>query len=199
MSNSSHVQIQTMKVSSGKSLKVLYPKVVGTYGEFVNYMNSKIVQQTQNLINQQVGDIPSRIVEMYGNYEIKNNQRQVLSLSLSNYTYHFQAAHGMTYIKSLTFDLKEEKLCSLKDLFLPESDYLNKLSTVIKTQIDKREIPVINEFTGIQNNQDFYIADKTLVIYFQLYELTPYAFGFPMFPISLYELQDIIDENGPLG
>ena len=43
------------------------------------------------------------------------------------------------------------------------------------------------------------MADKALVIYFQLYDITPYVFGFPMFPISVYEIQDIIDENGPLG
>ncbi|MFB4475682.1 RsiV family protein, partial [Oceanobacillus caeni] len=57
----------------------------------------------------------------------------------------------------------------------------------------------ITEFTKIEPNQYFYIADKTLVIYFQLYELAPYAFGFPMFPISVYDIQDIIDEEGPLG
>ena len=47
--------------------------------------------------------------------------------------------------------------------------------------------------------QHFYIADKTLVIYFQLYEITPYVVGLPMFPISVFDLADIIDESGPLG
>ena len=61
---------------------------------------------------------------MIGEFEIKNNQRQVLSLSLSNYTYHYHAAHGMTYIKSLTFDLQKEKQCKLKDLFKPGSNYI---------------------------------------------------------------------------
>lgn len=37
------------------------------------------------------------------------------------------------------------------------------------------------------------------MIYYQLYELTAYVFGFPQFPISVYEIQDIIKENGPLG
>jgi hypothetical protein len=34
---------------------------------------------------------------------------------------------------------------------------------------------------------------------YQLYELTPYVFGFPQFPISVYEIQDIIREDAPLG
>ena len=80
----------------------------------------------------------------------------------------------------------------------PESDYVKRLSILINTQIKQRDIQLLNGFTVIQPNQDFYIADKALVIYFQLYEITPYAFSFPMFPISVFDLQDIIDENGPL-
>ena len=38
-----------------------------------------------------------------------------------------------------------------------------------------------------------------LVIYFQLYEITPYVEGLPMFPISVFELADIIRENSPLS
>ncbi|OAH58405.1 hypothetical protein AWH48_18395 [Domibacillus aminovorans] len=162
-------------------------------------INRAIAYQTQQLINQQVGNMPTTVVQMIGSYEIKNNQRQVLSLSLSNYTYHDHAAHGMTYIKSLTFDLQKEKLYELKDLFKPGSDYVKRLSTLIRMQIKQRDIQLLGDFTEIQPNQDFYIADKALVIYFQLYEITPYVFGFPMFPISVFDLQDIIDENGPLG
>ncbi|WP_337445661.1 RsiV family protein [Ornithinibacillus scapharcae] len=63
----------------------------------------------------------------------------------------------------------------------------------------QRDIQLIEDFTEISPNQDFYIADKSLVIYFQLYEITPYVYGFPMFPISVYQIQDIIREDGPLG
>ena len=62
-----------------------------------------------------------------------------------------------------------------------------------------RDIQLLNEFTAIQTNQDFYIADKVLVIYFQLYEITPYVEGLPMFAISVFDLIDIIDENSPLS
>ena len=139
------------------------------------------------------------LLEMIGTYELKNNQRNVLSLTLSNYSYYYNAAHGMTNIKSLTFDLEKERLCELSDLFKPGSNYVDTISKLIHAQIKQRNIPLINEFTVIRPNQYFYIADKALVIYFQLYELTPYVFGFPMFPISVYDIQDIIDEDGPLG
>lgn len=194
------VAIQTIKLNSGPQKTVFYPQVTGMQNKVSQRaMNRAIAYQTQQLIDLQAGNMPTTIEEMEGSYEIKNNQREVLSLSLSNYAYHFHAAHGMTYIKSLTFDWQTGKLYQLKDLFKPGSDYVKRLSDLIRIQIQQRDIQLLNDFTAIQPNQDFYIADKSLVIYFQLYEITPYVFGFPMFPISVYSLQDIIDENGPLA
>ncbi|WP_083270655.1 DUF3298 and DUF4163 domain-containing protein [Bacillus marinisedimentorum] len=194
------VGIKTLKVSSGPKQYVFYPRASGMpHKGLERFINRAIASQTQQLINEQAGNMPSAVEEMIGYYEIKNNQRQVLSLSLINYTYHYYAAHGMTYIKSLTFDLEKGKLCKLKDLFKPGSDYVTKLSSLIDAQIKERNIQLLGDFISIRPNQDFYIADKCLVVYFQLYEITPYVTGFPMFPISVYEMEDIIDENGPLG
>lgn len=193
-------EIQTLEIREGTNKVVYYPHVTlkNNYS-LQQAINQDVITKTQQLIDQQAAEAPSSLVEMLGYYEIKNNQRDVLSFTFSNYAYHYQAAHGMTYINSLTYDLQKQKACTLEDLFQPNSDYVERLSQLIREQINQRDIPIINEFTAIAPNQDYYIADKSLVIYFQLYELAPYAFCFPMFPISVYDIQDIIDENGPLG
>jgi len=194
------VSIRTQVVRFGPQKRVYYPQVERMRNQKLQQLiNQSILQQAQGLISFQVGNMPSTVAEMLGYYEIKNNQRQVLSLTQTNYTYHDRAAHGMTFIRSLTFDLKKGKRCDLKDLFKPGSDYVKRLSTLVSEQIKERNIDLLSEFTTISPNQEFYIADKTLVLYFQLYDLTPYVFGFPMFPISVYDIQDIIDEDGPLG
>ncbi len=194
------VSIRTHAFRFGPQKRVYYPQVEQMQNQQLQHLiNQSIVHQTQSLISLQVGNMPTTVKEMLGYYEIKNNQRQVLSLTQSNYIYHDKAAHGMTFIRSLTFDLKRGRRCVLKDLFKPGSDYEKRLSALIHEQIKERNIELISEFTTISPNQDFYIADKTLVIYFQLYDMTPYVFGFPMFPISVYDIQDIIDEDGPLG
>jgi hypothetical protein len=194
------VSIRTQAFRFGPQKRVYYPQVERMRNQQLQQLiNQSIIHQTQGLISLQVGNMPSTVVEMLGYYEIKNNQRQVLSLTQSNYTYHDKAAHGMTYIRSLTFDLKRGRRCDLKDLFKPDSDYVNRLSTLVSQQIKERNIDLLSEFTTISPNQEFYIADKTLVLYFQLYDLTPYVFGFPIFPISVYDIQDIINEDGPLG
>lgn len=189
-----------MTISTGPTKVVYYPRVSGMQNkQLQEFINNTILRQNQQLINEQTGNMDTTVVDLYGYYEIKNNQRDVLSLSLNNYVYHYHAAHGMTVIKSLTFDLQKGKQAELKDLFKQGSDYVKRISDLIDVQIKERDIPLLIDFTAIKPDQDFYIADKALVVYFQLYEITPYAYGFPMFPISVYDLQDIIDENGPLG
>lgn len=194
------VGIKTITISTGPTKVVYYPRVSGMQNkQLQEFINNTILRQNQQLINEQTGNMDTTVVDLYGYYEVKNNQRNVLSLSLSNYVYHYHAAHGMTVIKSLTFDLQKGKQAALKDLFKPGSDYVQRISDLIAVQIKERDIPLLVDFTAIKPDQDFYIADKALVVYFQLYEITPYAYGFPMFPISVYDLKDIVDENGPLG
>lgn len=194
------VQVKTAKVSKGMNKNVYYPQVLGIKNQALERLiNQSIVNQVQQLIDLQIRNLPTTVAEIVGTYEIKNNQRQVLSITLSNYTYHHKAAHGMTYIKSLTFDLKKVRQNELRDLFKSRSDYVKVLSTIIQKKIKQRDIQLLDGFTNIRPDQDFYIADKSLVIYFQLYEITPYVYGFPMFPISVFDIQDIIDETGPLG
>lgn len=195
------VSIATFAMSGGPKKTIFIPQAIQMMNKQLEVMiNHTIIKEIEAMIAQQDGEMEDVLVEeVLGTYEIKNNQRNVLSLSLSNYTYHARAAHGMTIIKSLTFDLRKGEKCTLKDLFKPGSDYVKRLSALIQEQIKVRDIQLLNGFTAIRPDQDFYLADKSIVIYFQLYELTAYVYGLPMFPISIYDLQDIIDENGPLG
>jgi hypothetical protein len=193
------VSIQTMSILAPK-ITIYYPGVKRLPNKNVQEkINHTIVQQVYALIQQQGYYQNPANTEMTGYYEIKSNERGILSLTLENYTYIYQHAHGLTILKSLTTDIQTGKFYQLKDLFKPNSDYVKKLSEIIDVQIKKRNIPLLDEFKGIRPDQDFYIADKALAVYFQAYEITPYYVGLPMFPISVYELADIIDENGPLG
>lgn len=194
------VSIETMIIQQ-QGMTIYYPQVVNLPNPNVQQaINQIIFQVMQTLIQQQYEQQDAEsFTEMIGTYEIKTNERDILSLSLSNYAIAFQHAHGLTLMKSLTFDVQTGRLYQLGDLFKPGSNYVKVLSEIVQNQIIKRDMQLLNDFSGIAPDQDFYIADKSLVLYFQLYEITPYYVGFPMFPISVYELQNIIDENGPLG
>lgn len=191
------VSIQTYRVTKNK-LNLLFPAVSGLPDLRVQRrMNEAIVSEVNQLLHQQ-GYPQNPLTESTGYYEIKNNQRGILSMSLLNYAFS-GGAHGLTLQKSLTLGVQSGHSYTLSQLFKPGSDYTARLSAIIKAQIKSRDIPVLNEFTAIRPDQDFYIADKALVVYFQVYELAAYVYGFVYFPISIYDIQDIIDENGPLG
>jgi hypothetical protein len=193
------VSIQSLTITA-PNMMVYYPRVEDVKNKLAQKkINDTIVHRVYALIQEQGYYKNPANTQVTGQYEIKSNERGILSLTLSNYTYITHYAHGMTLLPSLTFDIQTARLYPLRDLFKPGSDYAGRLSAIIGAQIKRRNIPLLESFKGIRPDQDFYIADKALIVYFKLYEITPYYYGFPMFPISVYELEDIIDENGPLG
>ncbi len=200
------LQIITQRITLQRNSYIDYPVVVGMANIAVQakinrailFMVNKLYSdQVSQLLNQGYPQIPP--MDIVGWYEIKTNERGVLSLSIGNYTMAYPAAHGWTIIKSLTFEIQTGEIYQLYDLFKPDSNYMNVLSDLISAQIKARNISLISPYPGIKPyNQDYYIADKALVIYYQLVEFTPYVYGFPMFPISVYEIQDLIKPDTPL-
>jgi len=159
-------------------------------------VNRLIVIQIEKLTGQGYTILNLSIT---GRCEVKTNERGVLSLTILNYTMASPATHGLTIIKSLTFDIATGESYLLGEEFKQGSNYVKALSDLIKVQIKARDIELLNGFDSIKPEQDYYIADKSLVVYFQEYEITAYYYGLPMFPISVYEIQNIIKDDSPLG
>ena len=193
------VSLQTNHVKEGPK-DIYFPQVIHLKDKHVERkINQAIVHLLHSLINwQKEQQGTNEFTEIIGQYEIKTNERHILSLNLINYAYAEGFAHGLTVIKSLTFDTTTGETYELSDLFAPNSDYIKVLSHKVAEQIKERDIPLLNTFTHIQPNQDFYLADKALVLYFQLYEITPYYIGLPMFPVSIYDLEGIAKKDGLL-
>ncbi|MFF2089686.1 DUF3298 and DUF4163 domain-containing protein [Paenibacillus sp. NPDC058174] len=197
MAFQSPVVVQSSRAAFPKAVLWL-PYVSGGPNEAATkQMNETIRLGAQQLVADQ-GSLDDPRSEMQGFYEVKTNEKDILSLSLYNYAY-TGGAHGLTLQKPLTFRVSTGHSYKLSELFKPGSDYISRLSELVKAQIAARDISTLEPFKSIRADQDFYVADRALVIFFALYELTPYAYGFPYFPISVFDIQDIIDENGPLG
>jgi hypothetical protein len=160
--------------------------------------NQHVVALVQAMIKLQAKTQPSRPIEMNGHFEVKTNERGILSILFKNHVTSPRVEHGYTMCKSLTFDLINGKQYELSDLFLPEQNYQFIISRSIQSQIRNRQLLLLKPFRLIAPAQDFYMADKTLVIYFPLYELTPIHYGIPMFPLNIYELLSYANPNGPL-
>ncbi|SFX00704.1 protein of unknown function [Thermoactinomyces sp. DSM 45891] len=192
------VHIHTKLYSPNQHIHVYEPEVYGLSNQTVQHQINRKIQTTLSHLLRDQGLGQPGLQEMVGNFEIKTNERNILSLVLGVYSF-TGGAHGNTVIRPLTFDTTTGRQYQLKDLFKPNSDYVAKISDMIRLQIKERDLPVFEPFKSIKPDQDFYIADKSLVIMFPLYELLPYVYGIPYFPISVYSLRDIVNEEGPLG
>ncbi|MDR1701822.1 MAG: DUF3298 and DUF4163 domain-containing protein [Sporomusaceae bacterium] len=123
--------------------------------------------------------------------KVMYQQNNLLSIYLLEYVYSEGAAHGMSFAKTFTFNLKTGDLYQLQELFQNGSDYQNKINTFIRNDIQKRDIYLFEEFSGIDTEQEFYLKDNALVVYYQIYRYTPYAEGFLEFEIPYHQLNDI--------
>jgi hypothetical protein len=195
--NQSPAIIKTHRIKKER-LDVEYPVVERLADKNVEqYINSVIMGIVNNLIVN-TGYYENPMTDVTGRYHIRTNEKGILSISIEMYWF-AGGAHGMTVLKSVTFDVNTGRIYRLEDLFKENVAYVKPLSDIIKRQIQERNIPLIVGFTAIKPDQDFYIQNRTLMIYFQLYELAPYVYGFVTFPIPTREIEDIIREGGPLS
>ena len=129
------------------------------------------------------------------NYKIAYNKNNILSIPLTMYEF-TGGAHGLTSIKSFNYDLVKEKELKLEDLFKANSNYKEVINNHIKEEISKQPENYFqgqDGFSSIKDNQDFYISDEGIVIYFSLYDIAPYSSGIPMFTITWDEIIDYLE------
>lgn len=136
--------------------------------------------------------VPDAPYELSSTYSVTENNKQLLCLDVEYYEY-LGGAHGMTYRMSYTIDKQSEKIVDLKEMFKDDYDYKGKINEEIKKQIEKepkKYFDSSDKFQGIDDNQNFYIKDGNLIIYFDLYDIAPYVAGFPEFVMPDEIVQD---------
>lgn len=189
------IQTINMRIYKPPYKDIDYPRTIG--------MHNIIVQQK---INESIYDLllsMFQILECNNTsiistaYEIKTNQNKVLSLVLTGFCDN-KGSQLNNCKMSINIDCDTGKSFILSDLFTANSNYIEKISEIILEQINERRIQLTNDFKGITSNQNYYIADLCLVIYFQQNEITPVTEGYPRFAIPLYSLQELISENSIL-
>lgn len=158
-------------------------------------INNKIQKWTEEWINDikliakenlDTNVAPLFPYEANAKYQVKNN-KTLLSLYIDYYQY-TGGAHGITTRKPYNIDKKSGNELNVKDLFSEGYDYRNTINKVIKGEIEKNKDMYFTGsegFSGIKDNQGFYIEDDNLVIYFGQYEIAPYAAGMPEFKLPL--------------
>jgi hypothetical protein len=132
-----------------------------------------------------------------GDYQVTFRKNNLVVIMITGYDYSFGAAHGMPVRKYAHIDLATSTFYHLKDLF--KGDYVKRISEIISGQIKnnpKYDYVFPNSFKGVQPDQPFFIDDAGLNIFFNPYDIAPYAAGFPVFTIPFADIADQINHDG---
>ncbi|WP_419954155.1 WG repeat-containing protein [Neobacillus niacini] len=134
-----------------------------------------------------------------GDFDVSFYQNNLVVIEINGYDYPFGAAHGMPIKKYAHIDLKTGRFYQLKDLFKKGADYVKEISVIIGELINSDEqfsYVFPNTYKGIKTDQPYYISQGELNVYFEPYEIAPYAAGFPTFRIPFNALSSIIYQDG---
>lgn len=151
---------------------------IATTADFIHTRHNKKAQENGEFSNRYAMD---------ASYEVKLNNSKYLSILQSIYTY-TGGAHGMTVRYSMTTDKQTGKAIELKDLFR-SNDYINYLNKLALNQ--NKDIHLFQPVT-LTGQENFYLTDDSLVIYYQLYEVAPYAAGFIEYKFSYSDLAPVM-------
>jgi len=132
--------------------------------------------------------LPNTPYAAFSDYKVNLNKNNILSLYIDYYQF-TGGAHGSTVRKCYNYDLSTGEKLSLNDLFKANASYKEIINKEIENQINKNKGIYFPEyFKGISDDQCFSIDKDNLIIYFQQYDIAPYATGIPEFKIPLSKL-----------
>lgn len=132
-------------------------------------------------------------------YQVNTDRNDILSISVMDYWY-FGGAHPSTTLVAHNYDLKNKKSLVLSDVLKGD---LKKVTTdsfedYVKTYDSEYAEELRKEIANAAENVKFYICDDSVVLYFDVYEVAPYAAGYPAVEIfydaDLFNI-DLSDAN----
>ncbi|MFH5183878.1 WG repeat-containing protein [Paenibacillus sp. TAB 01] len=190
-------KVREEKYKPNKDYLVYYPQVEG--------MANQNAQQEVNRklkVMSQVKPVPGNVQLTYsytGDFDVTFFRKDLLVLELNGYNFPFGAAHGMPTKEYAHINLVNGAMYQLHDLFKPGSHYTAVLSDIVGRQI--KEDPQYSyvfpdTYKGISADQPFYVTEQALHLYFQPYDIAPYAAGFPTFTIPFKDIMNIIAVDG---
>lgn len=186
---------------------IKYPKFISEkYQTLVNKLNSlyrtkALMYERSNIMNlyqmamveyeySVANNFPVRQFEAYVDFTVTYNQNCAISLYFDQYEY-AGGAHGLTVRYSDTWNLQKSKRIDLNELFPSKincRDYvIDTINHQIENEITSGSNSYFENYSELVNENfkvnNFYLTNEGVVVYFQQYDIAPYASGLPTFLI----------------
>lgn len=206
--NNIEIDDKTVEENTEKyEVKVKYPSIKGENEVYKN-INKIIEDFTLRWISdiKLLGDEYSKKyeeagrempkMEAYSLYEVFDTE-ELISIPMTYYQY-TGGAHGLTTKISYNYDLKTGEEIKLNNLFKDGFNYKDIIDKIIKDDIAKEPSIYFDNgamFKGVNGEQAYYLSRDGIIIYFQQYEIAPYASGIREFKIPYSVLKEGLKYN----
>ncbi len=191
-------------------IHVVYPEIAGiptsaiqaqintSLKDYIEKTVQEFKKEIELINDTPVGQKSTLIVD----YDLVQLSSQMISLkfNISNYT--AGAAHPNNFVHPWSYDLvNQRQISGLEDVFDPEKDSLALLSEISRTELKAK---FQNDWSGLEstvlsgtepkqeNFAEFSLARNTLNIYFNPYQVAPYAVGVVEVKIPYEQLQSVL-------
>lgn len=195
------------------SVKIHYPELQGNNTALIKAFNATITNAITKIIDEFKADLapPNTLLEMqsqdmplspdsnsvtadYDAFFVK--PYNILGIRFIVSVYYYRAAHPNTYFFTLNYDLQNNKVLQLADLF-KDNNYLYHLQNLARDSLKKKmsaniEMSALKQMlkdgteAKADNYQNWNLTDKGLLISFPPYQVAPYALG-PQFVLIDYK------------
>ena len=181
------------------------PIIMTDNKDISKYINDEITNSIMKFFNEsqkQAEEYNNALPEVENkfvanvDFDVKKNSDNILSILVKYYKF-AGGAHGYYENVAYNIDTRNGKFLTLSDLFKEDIDYKNVINEEIRMQIEEliksdEQNKGVYEFKSIGDKQKFYIQDDNLVVYFDLYDIAPYAAGIPEFMINVNKIDHIL-------
>jgi len=126
--------------------------------------------------------------------EYKNDGRFFSAVTQVDYC--AQSSHKSSFRVTKNIDVIRSVDVKLSDLFEGD-EYIDMINARLESTVKENsgKYAGLWEKPRLLENQDFYITDKELVIYYQPYKLSYYERGFVEFPLSLADMSGYLKKE----
>jgi hypothetical protein len=173
-------------------------KLNATYPQIKGLEDEELQERINQTLFKKIYDFKN-IYEISPEYEYREraevtyNRNNLISVKYEGLLWHtFPAAHPVDIIDSITVDLKTGQAYELEDLFKSGVDYKDRLNGILRKEIARENITMLIEFEGIEEDQDFYLEEDRLIIYYQEYVYTTHAYGPLILKVPFTDIRGII-------
>jgi len=201
----------TINKESGQyTIDIKYPKLIGYDDKINKIIKNSVDKEIKLFIDEATSlDLDADEIEKsdfgksglyveYSNYLLNENY---ISILFESSVYESGAAHPYSYTWPFNYDVKNGKELELYDMFVPDSNFWDAISTTVIPKIEEKmgyENGLNNDWikdgagADPDNFQSFNITKKGFVFHFDPYQIAPYAAGRQDIEIDFEDLGAIL-------